>query len=86
MEFKQPGTETGVWEEVIGILNRQAIEKALKQIPVEQRKVIELAYFSGYTHREIADNIQLPLGTVKSRIRMGMEKLRDLLKNQEAKV
>ncbi len=86
MELKQPGTETGVWQEVMGNLDRQDIEKALKQIPMEQRKAIELAFFIGYTHREIADDARIPLGTVKSRSRMGMEKLRDLLKHQEAKV
>lgn len=41
--------------------------------------MIELAFFKGYTHREIADLAKLPLGTVKGRIRIGMEKLRDLL-------
>ena len=86
MELKQPGTEAGVWQEVMGNLDRQAIENALDRIPAEQRQAIELAFFSGYTHQEIADNARLPLGTVKSRIRMGMEKLRDLLKYQEAKV
>ena len=86
MDFKQPGTETGVWHEVRSNLDRQKIRRALKQIPMEQMKVIEMAYFGGYTHQEIAAKAQLPLGTVKSRIRMGMEKLRDLLKHQEAKV
>lgn len=86
MELEQPGTEAGVWREVMGNLERQVIEKALKQIPAEQRQAIDLAFFGGYTHQEISDNVQLPLGTVKSRIRMGMEKLRDLLKHQEAKV
>ena len=63
--------------------DRQAIENALGKIPGEQRKVIELAYFGGYTHREIAKHMKTPLGTVKGRIRMGMEKLRGLLKDLE---
>ena len=86
MDFKQPGTETGVWHEVRSNLDRQEIRRALKQIPMEQMKVIEMAYFGGYTHQEIAAKAQLPLGTVKSRIRMGMDKLRDLFNSLEAKV
>ena len=86
MELEQPGTEAGVWQEVMGNLDKQVIVEALKQIPAEQRQAIELAYYGGYTHQEISEDVQLPLGTVKSRIRMGMEKLRDLLIHQEAKV
>ena len=86
MELEQPGTEAGVWLEVMGNLDRQIIDRALDQIPAEQRQAIELAFYGGYTHQEISDNVRLPLGTVKSRIRIGMEKLRDLMKHQEAKV
>ncbi|MCH8896170.1 MAG: sigma-70 family RNA polymerase sigma factor, partial [Proteobacteria bacterium] len=82
MELEQPGTEAGVWLEVMGNLDRQIIDRALDQIPAEQRQAIELAFYGGYTHQELSDDVQLPLGTVKSRIRMGMEKLRDLLKHQ----
>ena len=60
-------------------LNRQALTAALSQIPAEQREALEMAYFGGYTHREISELKQVPLGTVKGRIRIGMEKLRDLL-------
>ena len=81
------GTETsGVWEDVVESLHRRAVEKALNQLPKEQRGAIKLAYFDGYTHREIAELTHQPLGTVKSRIRMGLGKLRDLLKDQEARV
>lgn len=75
-----------IWQSVAQKLDRQAIEKALSKIPGEQRKVIELAYFGGYTHREIAKHMKTPLGTVKERIRMGMEKLRGLLKDLESGV
>jgi RNA polymerase sigma-70 factor (ECF subfamily) len=84
-DFQQPMLEVGeVWQEVVGNLNREAISNALNQLPEEQCKVIELAYFAGYTHREIAEIMQMPLGTVKSRIRIGVEKLRNLLKDQDA--
>ena len=52
---------------------------ALTLLPVEQRQSIELAYFSGMSHSEIAESLGLPLGTVKTRIRLGMERLRNLL-------
>jgi RNA polymerase sigma-70 factor (ECF subfamily) len=55
------------------------IRKALSQLPAEQRLVIELSYFHGYTHMEIAKQQQLALGTVKGRIRLGLQKLKLLL-------
>jgi RNA polymerase sigma-70 factor (ECF subfamily) len=58
------------------------VRRALTQIPAEQRIVIELAFFEGLTHREIADRSGDPLGTVKTRVRLGMQKLKDLLKEQ----
>ena len=55
---------------------RDQIREALKALPPEQLKVLELAYFSGYTHAEIAELLDLPLGTVKGRVRLGMKKIR----------
>ncbi|HEX4772848.1 MAG TPA: sigma-70 family RNA polymerase sigma factor [Bryobacteraceae bacterium] len=52
------------------------IRKALYDLPPEQRTALELAYFSELTHVEIATTLQVPLGTIKTRIRMGMDKLR----------
>ncbi len=49
---------------------------ALESLPDEQSKVIELAYFGGFSHSEIASMIGLPLGTVKGRMRLGLEKIR----------
>lgn len=60
-------------------LQRQQIREALATLPVEQRDALALAYFGGLSHSEIANELDLPLGTVKSRIRAGMEKLRDIL-------
>jgi len=50
--------------------------KALKELPAKQRDLIERAYFGDLTHKEIADATGLPLGTIKSRIRLALEKLR----------
>ncbi len=55
---------------------RERVREALKTLPGEQLKVLELAYFSGYTHVEIAELLGLPLGTVKGRMWLGLKKLR----------
>jgi RNA polymerase sigma-70 factor (ECF subfamily) len=57
----------------------QQLINALKQLPIEQKTALALAYFQGLTHNEIAEVLGDPLGTVKTRIRLGMQKLRDLL-------
>ena len=56
---------------------RDRVREALGALPPEQLKILELAYFSGYTHVEIADLLGLPLGRVKGRMRLGLNKLRD---------
>ena len=55
------------------------VRKALDQLPVDQRQLIELAYFSGLSQTQMAEQLALPLGTVKSRVRLGMTRLRELL-------
>ena len=65
-----------VWDEVAATLDRETIQRALAAIPVRQREAIELAYFSGLTQVEIAERLDLPLGTVKSRMRLGLLALR----------
>lgn len=52
------------------------VRSALEGLPREQRQVIELAYFGGFTHTEISDMLALPAGTVKGRMRLGLTKLR----------
>jgi RNA polymerase sigma-70 factor (ECF subfamily) len=56
---------------------REQVREALKTLPQEQLKIVELAYFSGYTHMEIAELLGLPLGTVKGRMRLGLKKVKD---------
>ena len=74
-----PEAPQDTWEEVSITLDRELLNGGLEQIPVKQREVIKLAYFEGYTQREIAELKEIPLGTVKGRIRIGMAKLRSLL-------
>jgi RNA polymerase sigma-70 factor (ECF subfamily) len=62
---------------------RDAVRSALALLPSDQRSVVELAFDGGLTHIEIADRLDQPLGTVKTRIRLGMIKLRELLKSWE---
>lgn len=52
------------------------VRNALEALPEEQRRVIELAYFGGFTHMQIAEMLSLPAGTVKGRMRLGLSKLR----------
>jgi RNA polymerase sigma-70 factor (ECF subfamily) len=57
----------------------EAIRTAIETLPSEQSQVIELAYFGGFTHTEIAAMIEAPVGTVKGRMRLGLKRLRDEL-------
>jgi RNA polymerase sigma-70 factor, ECF subfamily len=59
---------------------REIVRAALDHLSAEQREIIELAYYSGMTQTEIAAHLSLPLGTVKTRTRLAMMKLRDALK------
>jgi RNA polymerase sigma-70 factor, ECF subfamily len=61
------------------VLERNRLRSALAKLPLEQRQAIALAYFLGQSQSEIAATLKQPLGTVKTRIRLGLEKLRRLL-------
>jgi RNA polymerase sigma-70 factor, ECF subfamily len=63
------------------------VREAVRELPSDQRRVIELAYFGGLTHTEIADMLELPVGTVKGRMRLGLTKLRiSLTSTDEARL
>jgi RNA polymerase sigma-70 factor (ECF subfamily) len=68
-----------VIEQVTATLDRDVIRGAIGELPLEQRQAIAMAYFEGRSHSEISDATGLPLGTVKSRIRLGMHRLRGVL-------
>jgi RNA polymerase sigma-70 factor (ECF subfamily) len=65
---------------------RDQVREALNTLPSEQLKILELAYFSGYTHVEISELLRLPLGTVKGRMRLGLKKIRDYFESRDAVV
>lgn len=66
-------------EDVIVLERRTLVIAAIEQLPPEQQQVIELAYFKGLTHTEIAVQTGVALGTIKTRIRLGLSKLRGIL-------
>lgn len=61
---------------------KEIVKRALAKLPEEQRRALMLAYYDGLTQSEIASRLSTPLGTVKTRMRSGMNKLRELLGNQ----
>lgn len=60
-------------------LQRDRVQNAINQLPEEQRQALTLSYFYGMSHSEISEKLNEPLGTIKTRIRLGMQKLRDHL-------
>jgi RNA polymerase sigma-70 factor, ECF subfamily len=70
------------WEEVAFATEQQAVSDALARLPAEQRQAVELAYYGGYSHREIAQMTKVPLSTVKGRMRLALEKLHSYLEGK----
>lgn len=66
-------------EGALKAIQSEQVRIALMKLPTEQRMVIELAYFQGWTHSEIAEGCQIPLGTVKARMRLGVMHLKRVL-------
>jgi RNA polymerase sigma-70 factor (ECF subfamily) len=73
----------GSEESVELTMQREKVRAALAQLPLNQKEVLALAYFKGYTHRQIAEVLDQPLGTVKTRIRLAIQKLRQILHEEQ---
>lgn len=71
--------ENDTWRAAADSLRGQAVKSALQQLPQEQGQILNWAYFGGLSQSEIADRSGLPIGTVKSRTRLALDRLRDLL-------
>jgi RNA polymerase sigma-70 factor, ECF subfamily len=77
----ESSSETGPGQTALTGDEATAVRGALLSLPADQRQAIEMAFFGGLTHPQIAEALGQPLGTIKARIRRGMLKLRDLLQD-----
>jgi RNA polymerase sigma-70 factor (ECF subfamily) len=76
-----PSPQMSTESEAVRNLEGERVREALGSLPPAQREAIMLAYFEGYSHSEIAEKLQQPLGTVKTRVRLAMQKLRAVLEH-----
>ena len=76
-----PGSEMPADDRVIERQRQARVRAALATLPPEQREIIELAYMDGYSQSEIAARLSVPLGTVKSRMRLAYQKVRNMLED-----
>jgi RNA polymerase sigma-70 factor (ECF subfamily) len=74
-----PDPEADVAETAAEREERRQVRRALAALPAEQRQVLELSFFGGLTRRDIASRLNIPVGTIHTRARLGLQKLRDLL-------
>jgi RNA polymerase sigma factor (sigma-70 family) len=70
---------TSADEDALLRFERERVQRALRELPDQQREAIELAYYGGFTQSELAERLGLPLGTIKSRMFAGLARLRELL-------
>ena len=76
--------ELGLPDQAIQADEARSVREARRTLPEQQGRVIQLAYFGGFTHTQIAEMLDMPVGTVKGRMRLGLEKLRRTLTEEVA--
>lgn len=79
LDLDETAAGPDVWEDAWRSVQSYQVRAALKKIPPDQRQVIGLAYFQGLTHIAIAESLHIPLGTVKARMRLGLQHLKRTL-------
>jgi len=83
IEERQASREGSVEIEIVDHVEAARVHRALEALPPEQRKALELAYFKGLTHREIAESLGEPLGTVKSRLALALQRMGRALRDPQ---
>jgi RNA polymerase sigma-70 factor (ECF subfamily) len=83
-DWDLPDEEANVHDAVYDKISHAQVHSAMSELPQAHRQIVELAYFKGLTHREIAEHLQEPLGTVHSRARQSITLLKKLLWNRVA--
>jgi RNA polymerase sigma-70 factor (ECF subfamily) len=78
-DFDEPSTTLDLADDLHRDEIAQRARQAIATLPDDQRIAIQLAFYGGYTHQEIAEQLNAALGTIKTRIRLGMQKLREAL-------
>lgn len=81
-QLDQTATQDAAAMDAEWLVQRERVQTALQDLPAEQRQVLFLAYYQGLSQSEMAAALGLPLGTVKTRIRLAMQKLRTLLESE----
>jgi RNA polymerase sigma-70 factor (ECF subfamily) len=79
LEGVDPPDSEDVPARAVSNVDADAARQAMNSLPPEQKQAIELAYFGGLSHTEIATQVSAPVGTVKGRIRLGLDRLRDAM-------
>jgi RNA polymerase sigma-70 factor (ECF subfamily) len=83
IEAPEPGGEPATGEELVIALQRQrALARCLEQLSADQREILQGAYWRGQTLQECAEERKIPLGTVKTRVRLALQHLRELMKTR----
>jgi RNA polymerase sigma-70 factor (ECF subfamily) len=72
---RRPDVEASTDDAVVASLDAERVARALSELPPDQRQIIQLAFIEGFSHSDIADQLGLPLGTVKGRVRGGLQRL-----------